>query len=97
MMAGGATGCALGGAASLRRNNTCPVLVVSSVIITVACGTLSSLSGDFDPQPRQWAAEVVLGLGLGLKISSSTFLSVLQSEFEDHGERFSIFLSPLLE
>lgn len=90
MMGGGATGCALGGAASLRRNNTCPVLILASVIITVACGILSSLSGDFDPQPRQWAAEVILGIGLGLKISSSTFLSVLQSEFEDHGKPFSL-------
>lgn len=85
MMGGGAVGCAIGGGLSLRRNNTFPTLVAASVIIAVACGILSTLNDEFNPPPRQWAAEVVLGLGLGLKLSSSTFLSVLQSEFEDHG------------
>lgn len=85
MMGGGATGCALGGGLSLRRNNTFPVLVVASIIIIIASGLLSDLPDAIKPPAKQWGIEVLLGVGLGLKISSTTFLAVLQSEFEDHG------------
>lgn len=91
MMGGGAAGCAIGGALSLRRNNTFPVLVVASVIITIASGFLSNLPDAIKPPPRQWGLEAVLGVGVGLKISSTTFLAVLESSFEDHGT----FLSSL--
>lgn len=85
MMGGGAAGCALGGALSLRRNNTFPVLVAASAILTIASGVLSRLPDGIKPPAWQWGLEVVLGLGIGLKISSTTFLAVLQSSFEDHG------------
>ncbi|KAJ4153604.1 hypothetical protein LMH87_010086 [Akanthomyces muscarius] len=84
MMGGGAAGCALGGALSLRRNNTFPVLVAASAILTIASGVLSRLPDGIKPPAWQWGLEVVLGLGIGLKISSTTFLAVLQSSFEDH-------------
>lgn len=86
MMGGAAAGCALGGGLSLRRNNIFPVLLVASMIIAMCCGFLSDLPGSFTPAPKQWALEAILGLGIGMKISSTTFLSVLQVDFEDHGE-----------
>lgn len=85
MMGGGAAGCALGGGLSLRRNNTFPVLIVASIIIAISSGLLSDLPETFKPAPKQWGIEALLGLGVGLKISSTTFLSVLQVDFEDHG------------
>lgn len=84
-MAGGALGCALGGGLSLRKNNTFPVLVAASVIITIAAGLLSDLPSAIKPPAKQWGIEVVLGLGVGLKISTTTLIAVLQVEFEDHG------------
>lgn len=86
MMGGGAFGCALGGGLSLGRNNTFPVLVVASIIITISSGFLSQLPDTVTPPARQWGLEAVLGVGVGLKISSTTFLAVLQSDFEDHGK-----------
>ncbi|ATY61380.1 Major facilitator superfamily general substrate transporter [Cordyceps militaris] len=84
MMGGGAAGCALGGALSLRRNNTFPVLVVASAILAISSGVLSRLPEETAPPAWQWGLEAVLGVGVGLKISSTTFLAVLQSDFEDH-------------
>jgi hypothetical protein len=85
MMAGGATGCAIGGGLTLIRNNTFPVLVAASILIIISAGILSDLSDSRQPEAKQWGIEAVLGLGLGLKISSTTFLTVLQVEFADHG------------
>ncbi|OAA58692.1 Major facilitator superfamily domain, general substrate transporter [Cordyceps fumosorosea ARSEF 2679] len=84
MMGGGAFGCALGGALSLRRNNTFPVLVAASAILAISSGVLSGLPDKAEPPAWQWGLEAVLGVGIGLKISSTTFLAVLQSDFEDH-------------
>ncbi|OAA47799.1 Major facilitator superfamily domain, general substrate transporter [Metarhizium rileyi] len=84
MMGGGAAGCALGGGLSLRRNNIFPVLIVASIMIAVSSGLLSDLPETLEPAPKQWGIEALLGLGVGLKISSTTFLSVLQVDFEDH-------------
>lgn len=86
MMGGGAAGCALGGGLSLRKNTIFPVLVAASIVTAIASGLLSDLPDDWKPPPKQWALEAILGLGVGLKISSTTFLSVLQVGFEDHGE-----------
>lgn len=94
MMAGGATGCALGGGLSMRRNNTFPVLVAASVLILISCGLLVNLPDTLDPPTKQWGIEVLLGVGLGLKISSTTFIAVLEAEFEDHGT-YSLVLPPL--
>ena len=85
-MAGGATGCALGGGLSMRRNNTFPVLVFASVIILIACGLLSDLPDGMKPPAKQWGIEALLGVGLGLKISSTTFIAVLESDFQDYGK-----------
>ncbi|KAM3440691.1 hypothetical protein NHJ13734_003148 [Beauveria thailandica] len=84
MMGGGAAGCAIGGGLSLRRNNTFPVLLAASAILAISCGVLSRLPDAPKPPAWQWGLEAVLGVGLGLKISSTTFLAVLQSDFEDH-------------
>ncbi|KAJ3478667.1 hypothetical protein NLG97_g8514 [Lecanicillium saksenae] len=84
MMGGGAFGCALGGALSLRRSNTFPVLVSASVLIALASGLLTGLPSTIHPPVRQWGLEALLGVGVGLKISSTTFLTVLESDFEDH-------------
>ncbi|GAB0139393.1 hypothetical protein EsHS_00000047 [Epichloe bromicola] len=84
MMGGGAAGCALGGGLSLRKNTIFPLLVAASIITAIGSGLLSDLPDDWKPPPKQWALEAILGLGVGLKISSTTFLSALQVGFEDH-------------
>ena len=86
MMGGGATGCALGGALSLRRNNTFPVLVVASILTIIAASLLSEIPDSVKPAAKQWGLEALLGVGVGLKISSTTFLTVLQVDFSDHGK-----------
>lgn len=85
MMAGGAVGCALGGAATLRRNNTFPVLIFASILIIIGSALLVNLPNSYTPADKQWGFEALLGVGVGLKISSTTFIAILQSDFEDHG------------
>lgn len=85
MMAGGAAGCAMGGGATLRRNNTFPVLIIASVLIIIGSALLLNLPDSLTPPAKQWGFEALLGVGVGLKISSTTFIAILQSNFEDHG------------
>lgn len=85
MMAGGAVGCAMGGGATLRRNNTFPVLIIASILLITGSALLVNLPESGTPPAKQWGFESLLGVGVGLKISSTTFIAILQSSFEDHG------------
>ncbi|WPH04784.1 Hypothetical protein R9X50_00768000 [Acrodontium crateriforme] len=84
VMAGGAFGCALGGSATLKRNNTFPVLIFAGILIIIGSALLLNLPASFDVPAKQWGFEAILGVGVGLKISSTTFIAILNSNFEDH-------------
>lgn len=86
LMGSTAVGSALGGAFSAKKNRTFLTLNLASVFMLVGSGLLSDLPDTISPAPRQWGYEVVLGFGIGLNLSTMTFLTSLQVEFEDHGK-----------
>ncbi|KAL2814051.1 major facilitator superfamily domain-containing protein [Aspergillus granulosus] len=84
LMGGTAVGSAIGGAASAKRNNAFWTLNLASVFMLIGSASLSTLTDAVDPVPRQWGLEAVLGFGIGLSLSTMTFLTTMQVEFQDH-------------
>ena len=85
LMAGTAVGSAIGGAASAKRNNAFWTLNLASIFMLIGSASLSTLTDSVDPAPRQWGLEAILGFGIGLSLSTITFLTTMQVEFQDHG------------
>jgi len=52
----------------------------------VGSGVMSMVPGTVEVSSRQWGFEVLLGLGVGMNLSTSTLLTSLNSEFQDFGE-----------
>ncbi|KAI3055433.1 hypothetical protein CBS147352_2886 [Aspergillus niger] len=84
LMAGTAVGSAIGGAASAKRNNAFWTLNLASIFMVIGSASLSTLTDSVDPAPRQWGLEAILGFGIGLSLSTITFLTTMQVEFQDH-------------
>ncbi|RDL40000.1 Uncharacterized protein BP5553_04340 [Venustampulla echinocandica] len=84
LMGGMAVGSALGGAVSAKRNLTFWTLNLASIFMLIGSALMSTIPGTLSPAARQWAFEAILGLGLGLNLSSSTLMTSLQAEFEDY-------------
>ncbi|KAL3479547.1 MFS general substrate transporter [Aspergillus californicus] len=84
LMGGTAVGSAIGGAASAKRNNAFWTLNLASIFMVIGSASLSTLTDSVDPAPRQWGLEAILGFGIGLSLSTMTFLTTMQVEFQDH-------------
>ncbi|KAH6847112.1 major facilitator superfamily domain-containing protein [Chaetomium sp. MPI-CAGE-AT-0009] len=84
LMGSMAVGSGLGGAASAKRNNTWWTQIVSGILMLVGSALLSTLADTTSPEPKQWGFQVLLGLGVGLSLSTTTFVTSLSVEFEDH-------------
>lgn len=89
-MAGTAIGSATGGALSSKKNLTFYTLITASVLMVIGSGLLTTLPSGFTPAAKQWGFEALLGLGVGMNLSTSTLMTSLQARFEDHGELISI-------
>ncbi|KAK4232826.1 MFS general substrate transporter, partial [Achaetomium macrosporum] len=97
LMGSVAVGSGLGGAASAKRNNTWWTQIVSAILMLVGSALFSTLTDAKSPEPKQWAFQVVLGLGVGLSLSTTTFITSLSVEFEDHApeELSDFYASPV--
>jgi len=92
LMGATAVGSALGGAMSAKENRTFWTLNVASGLMLVGSGVMAMVPGTVEVASRQWGFEVLLGLGVGMNLSTSTLLTSLNSEFRDFGEfQSSIF------
>jgi len=85
LMASMAVGSMLGGGLSAKKNNTFWTLNAASILTLVGSGLLSTLGETLHPESKQWGFEVILGFGLGLNMSTATFMTSLQVQFEHHG------------
>lgn len=79
-----AFGSMLGGALSSKKNNTTATLVASSVLMMIGDGLLATLVDTRSPEKKEYGFEVLLGLGIGLNLSTTTIIASLNVEFEDH-------------
>jgi len=85
LVASTAVGSLIGGGSSAKKNLTFYTMSIGTAFVILGSGLLSSLPADGHPVTAQYGYEVLLGLGLGMAISTATFMNSLEVEFEDHG------------
>lgn len=83
-----AFGSAFGGAIQSKKNLCSYTLVAASMFLVAGAAILSTLDRSVRVQPRQWAGECLVGLGVGMTLSTVTILSSLKVQMRDHGEYF---------
>jgi hypothetical protein len=86
LLGASAVGSYLGGAISSKKNLTSYTLIASSTLQLLGCGLLSTLGGTIDIVRRQYLFEGILGLGVGLALSTATILTSVQAKRGDLGE-----------
>lgn len=75
----------VGGAASSKKNLTSQTLIAAACLILLGCGLLSTLHGGREFYTPTYGYQVILGVGVGLTMSSATLLTNLSSKAEDVG------------
>lgn len=93
-----ALGSLVSGSAASRRpdkNMTFPTMIVATALTLLGTGLLSSLPSNGAPRKVQYVWEVFLGFGVGMAISTATFVVSIEAEFVDHGELILHVLSSL--
>jgi len=90
LVAATACGSLFGGGASAKWNLTFYTMSIGTALICIGTGLLSHLPGDGHQTKAQYGWEVVLGLGLGMTVSTATFMNSLEVEFIDHGKSLTV-------
>ena len=67
------------------KNVTFYTMSVGTALMIIGTGLLSSLPADGHQVMAQYGWEVILGLGIGMSVSTATFMTSLEVEFVDHG------------
>jgi hypothetical protein len=81
-----AFGSLFGGGASAKRNLTFYTMSIGTALMLVGTALLSyALPADGSHTNAQYGYQAVLGLGLGMSVSTATFMNSLEVEFIDHG------------
>lgn len=86
LLGASAVGSYLGGAISSKRNLTSYTLIVSALLQMAGCGLLSTIGDAINIMPRQYVFEAILGLGIGLSLSTATIMTSVQAKRGDLGE-----------
>jgi hypothetical protein len=82
-----AFGSLFGGGASAKRNLTFYTMNIGTALMLVGTALLSySLPADGSHTNAMYGYQAILGLGLGMSVSTATFMNSLEVEFIDHGE-----------
>src|SRR5208282_3538863 len=76
LLGASAIGSYLGGAISSKRNYTSYTLIASSLLQMAGCGLLSTIGDAVNIMPRQYVFEIVLGLGIGMSLSTATIMTL---------------------
>lgn len=87
LVASTAVGSMVGGAASAKKNLTYYTMIIGTALVVLGTGLMSSLPTNGNQTNSQYGYEVLLGLGMGMSISTATFMNSLEVEFIDHGKR----------
>ena len=86
LLGSAAVGSMLGGAASAKRNNTFPTMVIAHILMAIGTGLLSTIT-DLSVDSKVYGYQVLVGFGFGLSVSNVTFLAILHSEPRDSGKQ----------
>lgn len=88
LVGGCAVGAALGGGASFKKNHAYLTLNLASSLMLLGCGLLSTLPESGARTKAQLSYEFIMGLGIGISLSTMTFMTSMQVLFIDHGKQF---------
>jgi hypothetical protein len=94
LLGASAVGSYLGGAISSKRNLTAYALIASTILQLIGVGLLSTVTNSAYIQLRQYVFEAILGLGIGLSLSTSSIMGSVQAKRGDLG-KFSLLRSSL--
>jgi hypothetical protein len=86
LVGGCALGSAIGGGASFRKNNAYITLNLASALMLLGCGLLSTLPESGAHTSLLLGYGFIMGLGIGISLSTMTFITSLQVLFVDHGK-----------
>ncbi|KAI5295853.1 hypothetical protein KEM52_006696 [Ascosphaera acerosa] len=78
-----ALGCGIGPSLSMKRNNTVPTVAAGCAILLVGLGLMHTIGDGENIAPKIYGFEVLVGLGLGLVISTTTVMIKLSASIED--------------
>ena len=79
-------GGAIGGAISSKKNLTSYQLIGAACFMLVGSGLLSTVSNGPGISPALYGYQVLLGLGIGITLSSYTLLVALSNTYRNVGE-----------
>ncbi|KAI0132005.1 major facilitator superfamily transporter [Xylariales sp. AK1849] len=83
MLGSSAVGSVLAGVFNGKKDRTCETLVVSSCLVALGCGLLSTLSGSLELEAKALGFLVFVGLGFGLSAAGTTMVGNFQSSVRD--------------
>lgn len=83
MLGASAIGSTVAGAASSKRNNAFPIMIVGAVFMLVGTAALSTLENVVATQARAYGLQAFVGFGFGLTVSNSSLIAGLEAEFRD--------------
>ena len=86
MVGGSALGSAIGGGVSSKKNNTYITIKAASAFMLLGSGLLSTLPTSGQHTKAQLGYEFILGLGIGISLSTMPFVTSMQVLFIDQGK-----------
>jgi hypothetical protein len=87
VVGGCALGSAIGGGASFKKNHAYMTLNLASALMLLGCGLLSTLPESGVKTKAQLGYCFIMGLGIGISLSTMTFITSMQVLFVDHGKQ----------
>lgn len=84
LLAASATGSILAGVVNGKKDRTCETMILSSSLVALGCGLLSTLSDPLELETKAFGFLVFVGLGFGLSAAGTTMTGNMQSSLRDH-------------
>jgi hypothetical protein len=81
-----AVGSLIGGGSSAKQNLTFFTMTFAMALVAIGSGLLSTLPEGGAETKAIYGYQVTLGIGLGMSISTATFMTSMEVEFVDHGQ-----------
>lgn len=81
-----AIGASIAGAANSTKNRTFEVLLAGTLLMTIGTAALSTLKNQVQVQPAVYGFQVLVGLGVGMTITTASLGALLESEMKDSSE-----------
>jgi len=85
LLGASAVGSVVAGAVNSKKDRFCETLVLSSSLVVLGCGLLSTQSDSADVEPKALCFLVFVGLGFGMSAASALMLASMRGAVRDEG------------